>query len=82
MSVTFPRCTEKQMKDFKVTSAKLPLNRDSPIIYIDLRDDKFQTKQSAISQVSSVITPVNIEQEMSSTKRTTNTNAKANRQKR
>lgn len=78
VSVTFHRCTERQVKDFRETSAKLQLSQEPPTIYIDLRNNKFQTKQSAISH--SVKSPVNMEKEMSSTKRTTKTKAK--RQKR
>ncbi|XP_048049656.1 dynein axonemal assembly factor 8 isoform X2 [Megalobrama amblycephala] len=76
------RYAGRQVKDFSETSAKLQLYQESPTIYIDLRNNTFQTKQSAISQSNSVISPVNMEKEMSSTKRTTKTNAKAKRQKR
>jgi len=76
VSVTFPRCTRRPMKD------GLQLNLDSPTIYIDLRDNKFQKEQSAISQSNSVVSPLNMKKKISSIKRTTNTKAKANDQKR
>ncbi|XP_039543634.1 uncharacterized protein LOC120490257 [Pimephales promelas] len=70
------RCTRRPMKD------GLQLNLDSPTIYIDLRDNKFQKEQSAISQSNSVVSPLNMKKKISSIKRTTNTKAKANDQKR
>jgi len=73
VSVTFPRCTRRPMKD------GLQLNLDSPTIYIDLRDNTFQKEQSAIN---SVVSPLNMKKKISSIKRTTNTKAKANDQKR
>ncbi|XP_077069551.1 dynein axonemal assembly factor 8 [Siphateles boraxobius] len=75
------RCTRRPMKDFKESSTKLQLNQDSPTIYIDLRNNTFQTEQSAISQSNSVVRPVNMKKKISSIKRTTNTKAKANGQK-
>ncbi|KAK7174436.1 hypothetical protein R3I93_001602 [Phoxinus phoxinus] len=73
------RCTRRPMKDFKETSAKL--HQDSPTIHIDLRNNTFQTEQSAIIQSNSVVSPVNMNKKISSIKRTTNTKAKANGQK-
>ncbi len=68
--------------DFKGTSAQLQHNQDSPTIYIDLRNNAFQTKQSVISQSNSVISPVNPDQKKSSTNKMSNTNARANGQNR
>ncbi len=82
--VIFPRCTGRQMNE---TDYKGPLHnyntiKTSPTIYIDLRNNAFQTKQSVISQSNSVISPVNPDKKKSSTNKTSNTNARANGQKR
>ncbi|KAF4115819.1 hypothetical protein G5714_003308 [Onychostoma macrolepis] len=78
------RCTGRQMNetDFKGTSSQLQHNQDSPTIYIDLRNNAFQAKQSVISQSNSVISTVNSDKKKSSTNKTSNKNARANGQKR
>ncbi|XP_073686478.1 dynein axonemal assembly factor 8 [Garra rufa] len=78
------RCTERQMNktDFKEISAQLQHNQDSPTIYIDLRNNAFQTNQSHVSQSNSVVNTADPEKEMSAIKKKPNTNAKAIGQKR
>ncbi|XP_026068002.1 uncharacterized protein LOC113049670 [Carassius auratus] len=77
-------CTGRLMNetDVKGTSAQLQHNQDSPTIYMDLRNTAFQTKQSVISQSNSVVNPANPDKKKISTKKTSNTNARANGQKR
>ncbi|XP_043089942.1 dynein axonemal assembly factor 8 isoform X2 [Puntigrus tetrazona] len=78
------RCIRRQINetDFKETSAQLQHKQDSPTIYIDLRNNIFQTKPSVISQSNSVINSANLDKKISSTNKTSKTNAKANGQKR
>ncbi|XP_073670135.1 dynein axonemal assembly factor 8 [Paramisgurnus dabryanus] len=64
-----------QITDFKWTSTQLQL-KDSPTIYIDLRNDQFQTKRApCISHSNVLIDPGCLEKQMRSSKRTSKTNA-------
>nr|XP_055045650.1 dynein axonemal assembly factor 8 isoform X3 [Misgurnus anguillicaudatus] len=65
----------EQITDFKWTSTQLQL-KDTPTIYIDLRNDQFQTKRAPLSHSNVLIDPGCLEKQIRSTKMISQTNAR------